>query len=127
MSTLETGAAMRRPPATPPFGQRAHTGEFPGGKPDASVSARLEALANAVLLAPSLEDALDGVHFLLGKALVGAYVEYATSAHPVHDAPTIAMLHEINQIKAGQWLWFRDYRRRRPHTTDPAMRKRCVL
>lgn len=99
---------------------RARVSEFPGGKPDAAVSARLENLANAALLAPSLEDALDGVHFLIGKALVGAYVAYATSAHPVHDAPTIAMLHEINQIKAGQWLWFRDYRRRRPHATDPA-------
>jgi len=93
--------------------------EFPGGKPDAAVSTRLEELANTVLLAPSLEDALDGIHFLLGKAVVTAYVEYTTKAHPIHDAPTAAILHEINQIKAGQWLWFREYRRRNPHTTNP--------
>lgn len=98
--------------------------EFPGGKPDAAVSARLEELANAVLLAPTLDDALEGVHGLLGKALVAAYVDYATRAHPIHDAPTLAMLHEINQIKAGQWLWFREYRRRHPHTTDTAYAER---
>jgi hypothetical protein len=98
--------------------------EFPGGKPDAPVSARLEELANAVLLAPSLADAMDGVHHLLGKALVSAYVDYATHAHPVHDAPTVAMLHEINRIKADQWLWYRDCRRRKPHTMDPTYAER---
>ena len=98
--------------------------EFPGGKPDATDSPRLEALVNTVLLAPSLEDALDGIHLLLGKALVGAYVDYATRAHPVHDAPTVALLHDINQIKAGQWLWFREYRRRHPHSTDPTYAER---
>jgi hypothetical protein len=98
---------------------RERVSQFPGGKPDAAVSQKLEEIANAVLLAPSLEDALDGMHLLLGKALVSAYVDYATHAHPVHDAPTIAMLHEINGIKAGQWLWYREYRRRTPHTTDP--------
>lgn len=92
--------------------------EFPGGKPDAPVSDRLEELANSVLLAPSLDDALDGVHLLLGKALVSAYVDYATHAHPIHDAPTVSLLHELNQMKAAQWLWFREYRRRNPHTTD---------
>ncbi len=103
---------------------RARIAEFPGGKPDAPVSARLEELANAVLLAPSLEDAMDGVHLLLGKALAGAYVDYSSRAHPVHDAPTLTMLHEINRTKADQWLWFRDYRRRRPHTTDVAYAER---
>ena len=38
--------------------------QFPGGKADAPVSARLEHLANAVLLAPSLQDALDGIYEL---------------------------------------------------------------
>lgn len=93
--------------------------EFPGGKPDAPVSAELERLANAVLCAPSLDDALDGIHLFLGKALVAAYVDYATHAPQVHDAPTIATLYEINHIKASQWLWFREYRRRKPHVTDP--------
>ena len=103
---------------------RARVKEFPGGKPDAPISARLEHLTNAVLLAPTLDDALDGVHVLLGKALVAAYVDYASKTHPVHDAPTVALLYDINQIKSAQWLWYRDYRRRNPHTADPAYRSR---
>jgi hypothetical protein len=100
--------------------------QFPGGKADAPVSARLEQLANAVLLAPSLQDALDGIYELLLKTLVGAYGEYIGLVHPIHDAPTIALLHEINQIKSQQWLWYRDYRRRVPHTTDAAYRARVT-
>lgn len=96
---------------------RERVAQFPGGKPDAPVSARLERLANVVLLAPSLDDALDGIYLFLLKALVSAYGEYSSHAHPVHDAPTIALLHEINQIKSQQWLWYRDWRRRYPHTT----------
>ena len=100
--------------------------QFPGGKADAPVSSRLEGLANAILLAPSLDDALDGIYELLLKTLVGAYGEYMATVHPVHDAPTIALLHEINQIKSQQWLWYRDYRRRFPHQTDPAYRTRVT-
>jgi len=100
--------------------------QFPGGKADAPVSARLEQLANTALLAPSFEDALDAIYELLLKNLVGAYGEYMASVHPIHDAPTIALLHEINQIKSQQWLWYRDYRRRHPHTTDPAFRARVL-
>ena len=96
--------------------------QFPGGKADAPVSSRLEQLVNTVLLAPSLNDALDGIYELLLKTLVGAYGEYTAAVHPIHDAPTIALLHEINQIKSQQWLWYRDYRRRHPHKTDPAYR-----
>ena len=98
--------------------------QFPGGKADAPVSARLERLANTVLLAPSLDDAIDAIYEILTKALVGAYGEYCAKVHPVHDAPTIALLHEINQIKSQEWLWYRDYRRRHPHATDPAYRAR---
>lgn len=101
---------------------RERISQFPGGKPDAPVSARLEHLANTVLLAPSLEDALDGIYQFLLKALVAAYGEYSAHAHPIHDAPTIALLHEINQIKSQQWLWYRDWRRRHPHVTDAAYR-----
>ncbi len=100
--------------------------QFPGGKADAPVSNRLEKLANTVLLAPSLNDALDGIYELLLKTLVGAYGEYAASVHPVHDAPTISLLHEINQIKSQQWLWYRDYRRRHPHKTDVAYRAKIT-
>ncbi len=100
--------------------------QFPGGKADAPVSPRLEQLVNAALLAPSLDDALDAIYELLLKTLVGAYGEYMATVHPVHDAPTIALLHEINQIKSQQWLWYRDYRRRHPHTTDAAFRARVT-
>lgn len=100
--------------------------QFPGGRADAPVSARLEELANAALLAPSLNDALDGIYELLLKTLVGAYGEYMAGVHPIHDAPTIALLHEINQIKSQQWLWYRDYRRRHAHKTDAAYRARIT-
>ncbi len=103
---------------------RERTEQFPGGKADAPVSGRLERLANTVLLAPSFEDALDGIYVHLIKTLVAAYGEYCATVHPVHDAPTIALLHEINQIKSQQWLWYRDYRRRYPHTTDIAYLER---
>jgi hypothetical protein len=92
--------------------------QFPGGKPDAVVSPLLETLGNALLHAPSFDDALDGIYRLLLKALVAAYVDYTGKAHAVHDAPTVAVLHEINQIKSQQWLWYRDYRRAHPHVTD---------
>ncbi|MCC6416608.1 MAG: hypothetical protein IT582_11920, partial [Opitutaceae bacterium] len=98
---------------------RERTCQFPGGKPDAPVSGELERLANTVLLAPSLNDALDGIYVHLVKTLVAAYGEYCASVHPIHDAPTVALLHEINQIKSQQWLWYRDYRRRHPHAIDP--------
>jgi hypothetical protein len=100
--------------------------QFPGGKADAPVSRQLEQLANTVLLAPSFEDALDGIYELLLKTLVGAYGEYIAGVHPVHDAPTIALLHEINQIKSQQWLWYRDYRRRHQHRTDAAYREKVT-
>lgn len=101
---------------------RERVAQFPGGKPDAPVSSRLEALANAVLLAPNCQDALDGIYELLLKALLTAYGEYSSRAHPVHDAPTIALLHEINQIKSQEFLWYRDFRRRHPHATTAAYR-----
>ncbi len=101
---------------------RERVAQFPGGKPDAPVSSRLEQLANTVLLAPNYQDALDGIYEILLKALLTAYGEYSGHAHPVHDAPTIALLHEINQIKSQEFLWYRDFRRRHPHTTSAAYR-----
>ena len=102
---------------------RERVAQFPGGKPDAPVSSRLEHIANTVLLAPNHNDALDGIYEILLKALLTAYGEYSTHAHPVHDAPTVALLHEINQIKSQEFLWYRDYRRRHPHTTTAAYRE----
>ena len=103
---------------------RERVSEFPGGKPDAPVSRHLEEVANALLFAPSFEDALDGIYLLLLKPLVAAYVDYTNHANPIHDAPTMAVLHEINQTRSLQWLWFRDYRRRHPHTTCANYRAR---
>jgi hypothetical protein len=101
---------------------RERVSQFPGGKSDAPVSGRLEQLANTVLQAPDLNDALDGIYEILLKALLTAYGEYSSHAHPVHDAPTVALLHEINQIKSQEFLWYRDYRRRHPHTTNATYR-----
>jgi len=103
---------------------RSRIAEFPGGKPDAPVSAKLETLANTVLLAPSFEDALDGIHLLLAKALAASYAAYVCQAHPVHDAPTVRLLHEISGAKEQEWLWYRSWRREHPHATDSAYRAR---
>jgi hypothetical protein len=96
--------------------------QFPGSvhNLDRPVSQRLEALANTALLAPSHQDAIDGIYQLLAGALTGAYLHYIQHAHPIHDAPTVAMLHEIVSVKEQQRLWLRDYRRRYPHTTNSA-------
>ncbi len=98
--------------------------QFPGSvhNLDQPVSRRLETLANTVLLAPSHQDAVDGIYQLLTGALTASYLHYIQHAHPVHDAPTVAVLHEIISVKEQQRLWLRDYRRRYPHTIDPAYR-----
>ena len=94
--------------------------QFPGAAQhlEAPVSPRLESLVNTVLLAPSFEDALSGIYQVLSGALCKSYQFYAASAHPIHDAPTIATLHEIIGFHEQMRLWLRDYRRRNPHTID---------
>jgi len=101
---------------------RERLGEFPGtvANQDAPVSARLETLVNTVLFAPSHEDAVDGIYQLLSGALFRSYLGYVEQAHPVHDAPTVALLQEIVRVKEQQRLWLRGYRRRLPHTVDAA-------
>jgi hypothetical protein len=101
---------------------RERIGQFPAGRVDDPVSARLETLGNALLLAPSLTDAVDGIYQLLNVALVRSYSEYVRGAHPVHDAPTIQMLSEIVALKEQHRLWWRDYRRRHPGATAPGYR-----
>lgn len=98
--------------------------QFPGSvhNLDQPVSERLEQLANAVLLAPSHQDAVDGVYQLLSGALTASYLGYIQRAHPIHDAPTVAVLHEIVGTREQQRLWLREYRRRYPHTTSAAYR-----
>jgi hypothetical protein len=94
--------------------------EFPGttGNLDTPVSRRLESLTNTVLQAPSFEDAIDGIYSVLNSALTTAYLSYGGSAHPVHDAPTLAALRHILGFKNGMRAWLRDYRARHPHTLD---------
>jgi hypothetical protein len=98
--------------------------QFPGSvhNLDQPVAQRLELLANIVLLAPTHQDAVDGIYQLLNGALTTAYLHYIQHAHAVHDAPTIAALHEIIAVKEQQRLWLRDYRRRYPHATSLAYR-----
>jgi len=103
---------------------RERIAEFPGGKPDAPVSAKLEELANTTLLAPCFEDALDGIYQILTKALAASYVAYVQNAHPIHDAPTVRLLHEITGTKEQEWLWYREWRRNHPHTTDASYKAR---
>ena len=99
---------------------RERLGQFPGAAQnlDAPVSPHLEELCNTVLLAPSFEDALSGIYQILSGALCKSYQFYAASAHPIHDAPTIATLHEVIGFHEQMRLWLRDYRRRHPHTVD---------
>lgn len=92
--------------------------QFPGGKADGAVHPAYEALANCALRAPGFQDALDAVYHHLLRALVVAYADHVQNAHPVHDAPTISLLHEINTIKEQQYFWYRDYRRRCPHSMN---------
>jgi|GEM_PF-548304 len=94
--------------------------QFPGGNPDGPVSANLERLVNAVLLAPGFQDAIDGIYQLLSAPLMKAYLDYSETAHKVHDAPTLTTLHDIVGIKEQQRLWLRSFRRRYPHATNPA-------
>ena len=98
--------------------------QFPGSSSnlDAPVSHKLEALVNTVLLAPSFHDAVDGIYGILMRALTRSYQLYGATAHAVHDAPTLATLHEIVGIKEGMRLWRQEFRRRFPHTTDPEYR-----
>lgn len=105
---------------------RDRVAQFPGGNPDAPVSRRLEELGNAVLLAPTFEDAVEGIHEILGRNMAKVYIAYAQSAHPVHDAPTVRLLHDVCMMKEQHWLWMRDYRRRHPHAVDPAYRQRIL-
>ena len=99
---------------------RERLAQFPGSTHNAEmpVSSKLERLVNTVLLAPSHQDAVDGIYGILTGALTRSYLFYASGAHPVHDAPTLAMLHEIVAIKEQMRLWLREYRRRHPHQIE---------
>lgn len=102
---------------------RDRTQQFIGGNPDAPVSAKLEKLVNTVLLAPSHEDAVDGIYQVLSWAVSKSYMEYTQHAHVVHDAPTVLFLQEIVTIKEQHRLWLRNYRRRNPHQINKAYRE----
>jgi len=97
--------------------------QFPGGKADAPVHRAFEQLGETILKAPSFEDAIDGVYSLLNDALVGDYITYRESVHQIHDAPTIATIGEVIDIKKDHSKWYRAYRRLNPHQTDPTYLK----
>jgi hypothetical protein len=78
------------------------------------VSGALQDLGDAVIMAPSLDDAIDGIYQLFMNALVKSYLAYAEAAHPIHDAPTLAAISENVRAKEQMRLWLRDYRRRHP-------------
>ncbi|MGJ3242605.1 MAG: hypothetical protein ACFE0O_06585 [Opitutales bacterium] len=101
-------------------GLRARIAQFPGGDPDAPVPAVLEDLVETILTAPDLDHFLEGVFGILLRSQVKAYAAHATGAHPIHDAPTIQLLHRINAYKDEQFRWYRAYRRRHPVTLDEA-------
>jgi hypothetical protein len=94
--------------------------EFPGASSnlEGSVSVRLQKVGETVLHAPSWQDAFDGIaqHFL--SALVKSYLDYAKNAHPVHDAPTLAVIAANVRAKDQIRRWLRDFRRRFPHEVD---------
>lgn len=100
--------------------------QFPGTQSnlDLAVSSRLEDFANAVLLAPSLDDAVDGILQIYGEALARAYLTYLERAHTVHDAPTLALLRDNVRAKEDLRQWRQEYRRRHPHTIDLEYRAR---
>jgi hypothetical protein len=95
--------------------------QFPGTKTNLElpVSRRLENLANTVLLAPGLEDAVDGIYQFLSGTIARAYIAYIDVANPVHDAPTLAAIAENVRAKEQFRLWYQERRRRVPHVTDP--------
>ncbi len=100
--------------------------QFPGTLTncDAPVAKELEDLGNSVLLAPSFDDAVDGIFQEYLAILIQSYVHYAETAHPVHDAPTLAVIAENVRVKEQFRLWLRSYRRRRPHRIDTGYKAR---
>jgi Uri superfamily endonuclease len=100
--------------------------QFPGGRADAPVNPALETVAETILAAPAFEDAMDGIFGLLAPALSGAYRSYVIKVHPVHDAPTLSVLTAIIAIRDAHETWYRAYRARRPHRTEPAYAKRVI-
>ncbi len=101
-------------------GMRRRADMYPGGKPDQQVNQIFETVCNAVLLAPSFEDAMAGVHEILNPALLGAYRRYMAASHPVHDRPTFDLLKEVIRLKEEQSQWFESFRRRYPKPVDQA-------
>lgn len=99
---------------------RERVSQFPGGKPDAPVAIEFERVASIALHAPTFDDALDGIYKIILQTLTKAYVDYVQNAHPVHDAPSLALFHEVNTLKGQHFSWYRSYRRNHPHTTNAA-------
>lgn len=97
---------------------------YPGGKPDGPVNAVFERIGNAVLLAPSWDDAMAAVHDVINPLLLKAYVDYIASSHPVHDRPTHELLRETLELKRQEREWYEGFKKRHPHTIDSGYLKR---
>jgi hypothetical protein len=90
---------------------------YPGGKKDGPVHAVFETISNAVLLAPSFEDAMAGVQ-RINDALTQTYRNYLSASHPVHDRPTHDLLREVLAMKQTQADWYAQFRTRHPKPAD---------
>ncbi len=90
---------------------------FPSN-PDAPISGVFETALNTLFLAPSWKDAMGGIHEILYPALDAAYESYIASSHSVHDAPTHAILREIQAARKPQYDWFARFQAREGAKTD---------
>jgi hypothetical protein len=97
---------------------------YPGGKPDAPVNVAFERVVNAVLLAPTWNDAMAGIHSVLNPLLIKTYTDYIATSHPVHDRPTFELLRETMDLKRQEQQWYEDFRRRHPHFISKSYLKR---
>jgi hypothetical protein len=97
---------------------------FPGGRSDAPVNQIFERICNAVLMAPSWNDAMAGIHDVLNPLLVKTYTDYIAGSHPVHDRPTHELLRQTIEFKRIERQWYDDFRARHPHSIEPTYLKR---
>ncbi len=90
---------------------------FPGN-PDAPVARSYETALNVLFLAPSWADAMGALHEILYPLLAQAYQHYIAVSHPVHEAPTHAVLREISAAKTPQINWYHEFQARSGYRID---------
>ncbi|MHB1158362.1 MAG: hypothetical protein ACYC26_16175 [Phycisphaerales bacterium] len=92
---------------------------YPGGKADPPVHRVFQQAMDQVIVAPSWLDAMAGVHGVVNPALCRGYAEYMRAAHPVHDQPTLELLHRVLELKRLQAAWYAGFTKRYPHVIEP--------